>query len=200
MNGLLMTHRGAIKVPKASLYHMQTPARMESWVPVPHSRLIDTIQTVLKSKGLSVKREEYAVMRNDNILFGVMDLTWETSGRNAALGVRTSNNKSFAIQIAIGARVLVCDNLMLSGELIALKRKHTANLDLVQECSRGIDRYISGYETLNQGIRTLEPVMNFWNISEFPIVFYVTAKFFARSRSLQVGNFSSENVRQCKSA
>jgi hypothetical protein len=135
---------------------MQTPARTESWVPVPHSRLIDTIQTVLKGKGLAIKREEYAVMRNDSILFGVMDLTWETSGRNTALDVRTSNDKSFAIQIAIGARVLVCDNLMLSGELIALKRKHTANLDLVQECSRGIDRYISGYETLNQGIHTLE--------------------------------------------
>jgi hypothetical protein len=70
----------------------------------------------------------------------------------AALGLRTSNDKSFAIQIAIGARVIVCDNLLLSGELIALKRKHTAGLDLIEELTAGVRRYELGYEELGKGI------------------------------------------------
>jgi hypothetical protein len=38
------------------------------------------------------------------------------------------------------------------GDLIALKRKHTANLDLHTEFATGIGRYVQGYQKLRENI------------------------------------------------
>ena len=42
--------------------------------------------------------------------------------------------------------------MSFSGELIALKRKHTANLDLHTEFATGIGRYVQGYGKLQENI------------------------------------------------
>jgi hypothetical protein len=89
-----------------------------------------------------------------------MDLAWgETAEFYAALGLRTSNDKSFALQIAIGLRVLVCDNLAFHGELIALRRKHTGNLDLMSELVRGVERYMYGYQQFQHQAESLQTVV-----------------------------------------
>ena len=49
-----------------------------------------------------------------------------------------------ALQLAIGLKILVCDNLCFAGDLIALKRKHTAGLDLPRELAQALDRYQRG--------------------------------------------------------
>ena len=157
MSGLLIAHKGAIRIPKEQLLQIGAPEPTHSWRPIPHGVLVNTLTDVLSSRGLTVKREEYAIQRYGNILFGVMDLIWgQTSDYYAALGLRTSNDKSFAIQIAIGARVTVCDNLLMSGELIALKRKHTAGLELMDELNAGIRRYELGYQQLGKSIERLK--------------------------------------------
>jgi hypothetical protein len=157
MSGTLITYRGAVKVPKEALLQIEAPQPTTTWRPIPHSTLVNTLGEILSNRGLAVKREEYAIQRNGNILFGVMDLVWGgTVEYYAALGLRTSNNKSFAIQIAIGARVVICDNLLMSGELIALKRKHTAKLDLIEELNQAIRRYELGYQQLEKGIQRLK--------------------------------------------
>ncbi len=67
--------------------------------------------------GRYIVKEEYAVQNDGKLLFGVMDLKWgETMEHRAALGIRTSNNKQFAISLVAGARVFVCDNLIMAGE------------------------------------------------------------------------------------
>jgi hypothetical protein len=157
MAGTLIAHKGAVRIEKTQLMQIEAPQPTKTWRPIPHGTLVNTLGDVLSSRGLAVKREEYAIQRNGNILFGVMDLVWGgTVEYYAALGLRTSNNKSFAIQIAIGARVIVCDNLLLSGELIALKRKHTAKLDLMEELTHAIRRYELGYQHLEKGIQRLK--------------------------------------------
>ncbi len=157
MNGVLLTHRGSVRVSKEQLLQIEPPAATNTWKPVAHGILVNTLAEVLSTRGITVKKEEYAVQRQGNILFGVMDLAWgSTIDYYAALGLRTSNDKSFAIQIAIGARVVVCDNLLMSGELIALKRKHTAGLELAGELAGGVDRYMLGYEQLRKGIARLK--------------------------------------------
>jgi hypothetical protein len=154
---MLITHRGAVRVPKAALMQIQPPAPTGTWKPVAHGVLVNTLTEVLSTRGIAVKKEEYAIQRDGNLLFGVMDLAWGgTMDYYAALGLRTSNDKTFAIQIAIGARVVICDNLLMSGELIALKRKHTAGLDLVEELNAGVRRYELGYQQLGKGLERLK--------------------------------------------
>ncbi|MBI3798034.1 MAG: DUF932 domain-containing protein [Deltaproteobacteria bacterium] len=157
MSGTLITHRGAVRIPKEELMQIQPPAPTDTWKPVAHGVLVNTLTEVLFNRGIVVKKEEYAIQRDGNLLFGVMDLAWGgTMDYYAALGLRTSNDKTLAIQIAIGARVIICDNLLMSGELIALKRKHTAGLDLVEELNAGVRRYELGYQQLGKGIERMK--------------------------------------------
>ena len=57
-----------------------------------------------------------------------------------------------AIQIAVGARVFVCDNMSFRGELIAI-RKHTSKLDLGEEMDRAMYRYMQGFRRLRMIFR-----------------------------------------------
>jgi len=151
MPGVLIAHRGAVRVEKKALYEIVTPPPTSSWKPIPHGVLVDALGNTLEARGLFVRREEYAIQRQGNVLFGVLDLAWgETTEFYAALGLRTSNDKSLALQLAIGMRVIVCDNMMFSGELIALRRKHTGNLDVMAELAKGMERYMVGYQTFRQ--------------------------------------------------
>ena len=157
MSGVLIAHRGAVRVEKKALYEIATPEPTSSWKPIPHGVLVDTLGNILHAKGLVVRKEEYAIQRHGNILFGILDLLWgETAEFYATIGLRTSNDKSMALQLAIGMRVVVCDNMMFSGELIALRRKHTGNLDLMTELSNGIERYMVGYQTFTQQAEILK--------------------------------------------
>ena len=157
MSGMLITHRGAVRVDKADLYCIEPPPPTATWKPIKHGVLVDNLVAVLKARGLAIRKEEYAIQRAGQILFGVLDLAWgETDEFYAALGLRTSNNKQFCIQIAVGARVVVCDNLLLSGEFIALKRKHTAHLDLMGELIEGIHKFELGYRAYRKHIEMLQ--------------------------------------------
>ena len=157
MNAMLSAHRGAVKVPKEALLQIGAPDPTTTWRPIAHGVLVNALGNVLASRGLMVRREEYAVQRDGHILFGVLDLAWgETTEYSAALGLRTSNDKTFCIQIAIGLRVFVRDNLAFHGDLIALKRKHTAKLDLVEELTAAIRRYELGYGQYQRQVEFLQ--------------------------------------------
>jgi hypothetical protein len=60
-----------------------------------------------------------------------------------------------ALQLAVGLKVLVCDNLCFAGDLIALRRKHTARLDLARDLARALDRYQERFPLLTAGVERL---------------------------------------------
>jgi hypothetical protein len=153
----LLTHCGATRVSRQELVTFNPPARTATWTPVKHSDLVDALHAELDHRGLQVRHEHYAVQKQGAMLFGTLDLDWHDTGEYAAaIGLRTANDKSMALQLAMGIRVMVCDNLCFSGDLIALKRKHTAKLDLPREIAGALDRYQEGIPRLTQGITTLK--------------------------------------------
>jgi hypothetical protein len=156
MSGVLIAHRGAVEVEKQRLYEIAAPVGTKSWKPIPHGTLVDALGNVLTSRGLEIRKESYAIQREGNVLYGVIDLNWGgTAEYFAAIGLRTSNDRTFCLQIAIGLRVLVCDNLSFHGDLIALKRKHTANLNLLEELNKAVLRYEMGYQQYQHQIEYL---------------------------------------------
>jgi hypothetical protein len=153
----LLTHCGAMRVSRAELTTFDPPARTATWTPVKHSDLVEALHAELAHRGLQVRHEQYAVQKQGVMLFGTLDLHWhDTDEYAAAIGLRTANDKSMALQLAMGVRVLVCDNLCFSGDLIALQRKHTAKLDLPHEIAGALDRYQEGIPRLTSGITTLK--------------------------------------------
>lgn len=157
MIGTLVTHTGAVRVTRTELEAIVPPPVTRSWKPVAHGELIDVLEAELERRGLAVRSEAYAVQREGAMLFGVIDLMWRSTNEfAAAIGLRTANDKTMSLQIAVGFRVFVCDNLVFSGDLIALRRRHTANLDLRREIAHAMDRYQAGVVTLEERITQLK--------------------------------------------
>ena len=142
MSGRLIAHGGAeYHRPRRPASTRNSRQRTDTWTPIPHYDLVTALEGQLQARGISIVKEQFAVQKAK--LFGVIDTDYQvTEEGGAAIGIRTANDKSLALQLAIGYRVFVCDNMSFHGDLIALKRKHTANLDLHTEFATGIGRYV----------------------------------------------------------
>jgi hypothetical protein len=53
-------------------------------------------------------------------------------------------------------RVFVCDNLALSGDLIALHRRHTGKVNLAAEVKKALDGFTDGFVNLKRGLAGLK--------------------------------------------
>ncbi len=147
----LIAHRGAQIVSRDELKNYPAPEATETWKPVSHLQLVETLAGVMADRGLHITREQLAVQGSK--LFGTFDTEWQRmEDYTAAVGFRHATDKSMSIQIAVGARVLVCDNMSMLGELIAV-RKHTSKLDLGEELDRAMYRYMQGWRKLQDDIQ-----------------------------------------------
>lgn len=121
----LCLHAGATLVDREVVNAVKTPDPTQTWTPVPHSLLLDSVEGSLASSGLSVVDRAFAVTKDGNRLFGLLTLNHDEGGDYAVtIGVRNSHDKSFPVGLAIGSRVFVCDNLAFSSE-VTITSKHT---------------------------------------------------------------------------
>jgi len=125
----LVVHAGGRVVTRDDLALVEVPPATDSYSPVPHERLADTLSTIGSDilKGFALEKEQYALAREGKQMFGVLVFQNDSTELGLSIGFRNSYDKSMAIGIAIGASVFVCDNLALTGDITVLK-KHTANV------------------------------------------------------------------------
>ena len=114
-NATLMSHVDTDLITREQLALVQTPDATRSFKPVPHIELIETLEHVLKLNQITIRKEQFALRRDGLTLFGVLQLQYQdTPDGMAALGLRTSNNRTMSIQICAGLSVFVCDNMVFS--------------------------------------------------------------------------------------
>lgn len=125
----LMVHQGGTIVTRDDLALIPIPEATESYSPVPHNHLADTLSVISRDilTGFRLEREHYAVARSGNQMFGVLVYAADHNELGLSIGFRNSYDKSMSIGIAIGAEVFVCDNLAFSGDITVLRR-HTGNV------------------------------------------------------------------------
>jgi hypothetical protein len=156
MTGTL-SHTQSQLVTRADLLTIPPPPATPTWKPIAHADLIQALDRQLLVRGITIQKEQFALQRQGARLFAVLDLAYEeTEEFCAALGIRTANDRSMALEIAVGVKVFVCDNLTFSGDLIALRRKHTTGFDLNADLSRAIDRYQHYLGTLKGQVERLK--------------------------------------------
>jgi hypothetical protein len=143
MTARLILHRGARPATRDEVAHIPTPERTRTWFPIPHTTLLDGVQSALERAGLRVTHESHGLGRDGNRLFSLLRLADDTDPGDFALtvGVRNSHDQSFPAGLVIGASVFVCDNLSFSGE-VRLARKHTSHIarDLPQLIDAAVGR------------------------------------------------------------
>jgi Domain of unknown function (DUF932) len=125
----LTVHAGGKCATRDELSLVPLPEATESYTPVPHNHLAETLMTIGRDilQGYALESEQYALAREGNQMFGVVTFRGEHPEMGLSIGFRNSYDKSMAIGIAIGAKVFVCDNLALAGDVTVL-RKHTGNV------------------------------------------------------------------------
>jgi len=173
-----------VVVPKLSDAHMRPsrcarsqkspcPAPTDTWTPIPHAEVVDVLTKRAHDRGLVVRDSRFTVVDgalypSEGVkveikgarLFGKLDLEPIAGvdfpdGCIPSLGVRNSTDKSYALSILAGARVLVCSNGVLAGEYV-VSRRHTSGIDLGDSIDRALDMFmesVKGFGELHERLR-----------------------------------------------
>jgi hypothetical protein len=121
----LITHCGARTVNRDELAAVPTPPSTRTWFPVGHLTVLTTVEQTLRAAGFNPTREGLALSREGARFFATIDLESPLApGVHLAVGLRNSLDKSLPIGFCAGSRVVVCDNLAFSSEVV-VARKHT---------------------------------------------------------------------------
>ncbi len=121
----LVTHCGAREVSRKELNQIDAPPPTQTWYPVRHSAVVESVGDLLQTGGFQIQKAVYAVSRNGARMFATLDLgTSLCPGVSLAVGIRNSCDQSFPLGFCAGTRVFVCDNLSFTSELL-VARKHT---------------------------------------------------------------------------
>ncbi len=122
----LVLHAGANAATIEQVSEVITPASTETWTPVPHIQLVQSVERALVGGGYKVQSSEFGLWKDGLRFFGLLNLI---NGQNApdyqlTIGLRNSHDMAFSAGMAVGSRVFVCDNLAFSAEIV-VSRKHT---------------------------------------------------------------------------
>jgi hypothetical protein len=92
------------------------PKKTETYTPVSHAELVNAIMEEIEKAGLKVKDQRYSCNRGGLQMFGNLTLVTDHAEQEMNIGFRNSYDKSMQLGIVTGSRVIVCSNLMFSGE------------------------------------------------------------------------------------
>jgi hypothetical protein len=112
-------------VQESNLLAVPLPEKTETYTPVPHRILINEIQDKLAARNMQVINRSYSSNNNGQQMVGRFAIQADDSEMNMMLGFKNSYDKSMTVGLAAGARVIVCSNGMVTGDMVAMKRKHT---------------------------------------------------------------------------
>jgi hypothetical protein len=160
----MLLHCGAEVVSRQDLWTVPTPDRTQSWYPIPHSTVLTEVEDQLQGCGFTITESAHSLTHDGSRYFGVINIT--IPGRSITdfswvVGVRNSHDKTFPAGLAIGSRVLCCDNLAFnSAEGIVISRKHTrwAMRDLHQLTARAVGQLGDKLLQLDQRIEHYKQV------------------------------------------
>lgn len=131
------------RVSEVEVLTVPEPQFTQTWHPIGHKRLIEALDSSVKSASMLVLNREYSLSATGTKMFGVWQLTGSRSGQQDwAIGIRNSIDKSMTVGLVAGIHVFVCDNLVFSGDIVML-RKHTSGLtddSLRQLCDNALGR------------------------------------------------------------
>lgn len=125
-----------------------TPAATDTWRPVPHIEVVNTIREMVAGHGWGFVNPDnpfdLAVTETGTKLFGVTTVaipgyTDAEKNMQLAIGFRHGNDKELAFKVAAGSKVFICSNLIITGD-IQITRKHTSGIDIREVLERAFER------------------------------------------------------------
>jgi len=132
------------------------PARTSTYSPVTHAEILEAIRANAQTNNLNILRERTYTNRFGTRVTGFFDVEDGTDfgnvhGLKMMFGWRNSYDKSMSVAFVAGGSVWICGNGLISGDLMAFKRKHTGTVasELNEKIQVGVDRMRSDFARLN---------------------------------------------------
>ncbi|MDP2896371.1 MAG: DUF932 domain-containing protein [bacterium] len=151
------------KLTREQLALVPTPPGTVTHRPIPHVEVVNALVETLGFRHIAVVRDEYALDRTGNKMFGVLDLDTGMEGCRFSIGIRNSHDKSMRLALTVGYRVFVCDNMAFSGDFEPVLAKHSKNFNLVQAVSIGVDEMQRNFDGMRMTVEA-------WRESQLPDV------------------------------
>ena len=145
---------------KDILLNAELPAQTRTYKPITHQQLIDLTLESIHGAGFSLDKELYSSARDGQIANGNFSI------RNVAdkemqlqIGWQNSYDKSLSLKFAIGARIFICQNGMVHGDMGSFKKKHQGTVqeftpnaitDYIKQAGETFRQMQSERETMKQ--------------------------------------------------
>lgn len=116
------------------------PEATRTYTPMPHGDLIDTIEVQLGHHlpDYHIVDKQYGLAREGQQMFGmislrrsepdVVDVEIVEDDLDISIGFRNSYDKSMSVGIVGGAKVFICDNMMMTSDAVKFMKRHTKNV------------------------------------------------------------------------
>ena len=124
--GATLITSNEVKLEQLEAIEMPEPTR--TYVPVSHYDLAMNVGAIgerVIDKELHSKK--FGIARKGQHMFATYTYKNEEDEIGMSIGFRNSYDKSMSIGVCVGAKVFVCENLMMTGE-VTFMRKHTGNI------------------------------------------------------------------------
>ena len=151
----LILHHGAHGVDRSALLRVPTPEPTSTWQPIAHAELLSQVESALPRYGLAKVSEAHGLTHDGARYFGLLEVRGPQHNEEyiQVVGVRNSHDKRLPAGVAAGSQVVVCSNLMFTGE-IKVFRKHTSNIlrDLPMLIGRAIEQLLARWHDQDRWI------------------------------------------------
>ena len=141
---------------KARALNAPLPARTSTYSPVTHAQIIEAIKANAVTNNLKIIRDRVYSNNIGTRVTGFFDVEdgsdfGNVHGIKMMFGYRNSYDKSMSVAFVAGATVWICGNVMISGDLMSFRRKHTGTVsqELAEHITTGVQRMRSDFGRLN---------------------------------------------------
>lgn len=141
MNNIILKAKGVKEVSRQEMMNYSLPVATESYCPISNEQIIETIVEQLDRNNLTLKSEFHKRDGSCNKFVGGFVIKSEHSDMDLLLGYKNSYDKSMTAAFALGVKIMICSNSVVTGE-ISLIRKHTGRADeiIINAISGGITK------------------------------------------------------------
>lgn len=114
---------------KELLISTPIPQQTRTYKPVSHTQLIDLTLNSIHQAGFNLDKESYSSSCNGEIANGKFTIS-NVIDRDMQLqiGWQNSYNKQLTLKFAIGTKIFICQNGMVSGDHGTFKKKHAGQI------------------------------------------------------------------------
>jgi len=110
---------------KDVLINAQVPQQTRTYKPITHQQLIDLTLESIQQAGFALDKELYSSTTDGQVANGNFTISNVTDKEmQLQIGWQNSYNKTLSLKFAIGARIFICQNGSVHGDMGSFRKKH----------------------------------------------------------------------------